>query len=174
VTPAPRPVAARRDELEGFLEGVATRLHLRAKEGRPEPEAQELLARARRALDSGSLADAESHLVAASRRLDAGESELELSERPRGLVDYVPRGDRGRPPERGEEPLSNRLLIVQRLYSVVAASGRPVGNLATTLARAERAYVAGDRGLARRLCDEVHAELDRIAGEPFRADGSRA
>lgn len=166
MTPAPRPTPPHRDELEGFLEGVAYRVRRRAEEGRPQAESERLLASARAALTAGDLEAVERDLRAADRHLDRDETELELSEHPRGLVGYVPRGERGRPPERAEEPLSNRLVIVERLLSVVAARGERVEVLAAELARAEQAYLAGDRELARRLCDRVHAELDRLVESP--------
>jgi hypothetical protein len=128
-------------------------------------EVVELLSQAETALGERRLPDSEGALLGAESRLDRLEEETELTEFPRGLVEYVARGPRGSPPPREEEPLANRMLIVERLWEVRRADGFPVEPLLKDLRDAERAYGAGDRGLARRLVDRVHTALEAF-GEP--------
>ncbi|MCI4330320.1 MAG: hypothetical protein L3K19_00530 [Thermoplasmata archaeon] len=158
------------DALHGYLSGVRHRL---AAGGIPEPiraSVAERLATAEKALERGALPDAERALLDADAQLDRLGEETELTEFPRGLVGYVPRGARGSPPPREEEPLANRMLIVERLWEVRRSDGYDVQPLLPALHEAEAAYRAGDRGRARRLVDQVHTALEALeqTGSPPR------
>jgi hypothetical protein len=147
---APHPA-----EVEGFLQGVAHRLT-----ETPDPEAARLVDDARAAIRAGAWARAADRLEAASARLDALVPEDRLREWPRGLVEYVSTRPLGGPPGREEDPVANRLLLVQRLLAVRRADGIPVDDLVPPLADAEAAVRRGDATTARRLVDEVHRQLD--------------
>ncbi len=164
MTGRPRPV--RPAEVEGFLEGVRHRLKRRREAGTPDVDAERLFEEAQAATRRGDWPLAEERLHAADARLDAAEPERALSEWPRGLVGYVPRGEVGVPPEREEEPIANRLLLVHRLLEVRRSEGWNVEALYRLLAAAEEAYRAGDRARARALGDEVHRRLEGPAPEP--------
>ncbi len=160
-TPRPTLLA---EEVEGFLAGVDERLKERRRAGNAETELEARWTRARDLVARGALRDAETELLTIDARLDEREEESELTEFPRGLVGYVPAGERGRPPTDEEDPVANRLRLIERLLDVRRHEGRDVGPLVARLAAAFTALRAGDRGLARRLGDEVHAALD--AGPP--------
>jgi hypothetical protein len=138
----------------------------RRREGRQEKKAEALLREAGRRLEEGRLVEAEATYAAADQLLDAQEPEVELIDYPRGLVGYVPLGERGAPPERDEEQLSNRLLLIQRLLTVRRSEGREVDRFLPRLNAAELAYVKGDRVTARRLVDEVHSDLESMGDPP--------
>lgn len=157
--PARRTTPPRADEIEGFLVGVAHRVAAVA-----EPERAVLLAdleRARAARDAGDLATAEATLLTLERRMDELEGEPELAEFPRGLVGYVPLGDRGHatPPE--EDPLRNRVVLIERLRDVRASAGWEVEPSSVLLREARAALDAGDRTTARARVDRAHALLER-------------
>ena len=152
--------ARRREELEGLLEGIRHRLRQR-----PQPPPAGLATRldeGEQALGAGDLLTAERALVEVDERLDQEEEEVELTEIPRGLVDYEPIGSRGAPVSREEDSVANRILLVQRLLDIRRAQGYEVAGLVAQLGRADEAYSAGDRIEARRLCDEVHSQLDEM------------
>lgn len=155
-----------RGEVEGFLAGVEHLRDLKARAGHPVDEAAGLLVRAREEVARGELAEAEATLVKADAALRRLEEEPELSEFPRGLVGYVPRGARGAPTAREEEPVANRLLLVNRLLQVRRAQGHDVDRLLPRLQEAEAAYARGDRLAARRLGDLVLGELERMGARP--------
>lgn len=159
-----RAVPASREEVEGFLEGLRALAVRRRREGRPEPEAERLVDSASTALRDGRIEAAERNLLDAERRFADQEPEVELLEYPRGLVGYVPSGERGAPPAREEEQLSNRLLLIQRLLQVRRSEGRDVEALVRRLNEAEDAYRRGDRARARAVVDAVQDELDRSEG----------
>ncbi len=163
---APRPTLLA-EEVEGFLAGVTERLRDRRRAGAPDPELESRLDSARALIARGSLRAAETQLLSIDRRLDEGEEESELTEFPRGLVGYVPTGGRGRPAGDEEDPVANRLRLIERLLEVRRREGRDVAPWVRTLREAFQALRAGDRGRARRLGNEVHAALDAAApGEP--------
>ena len=152
-----------RDELEGYLVGVARRLEELEV---AEPPLTAALAEARRSLRAGRLADADRQLRAIDAALDRRRPEMEMLDRPRGLVGYTPKGDRGVPPGPEEEPLQNRLRLVGRLASLREAEGHEVGEARRLLTEAQRAYDAGDRATARRRVDDAHRILDPTGREP--------
>ncbi len=155
---------ARREELEGFAEGLRYRLARLEDPDRGDLTAEFHVGEV--ALERGGLEEAERTFRAVAKRLDAREKEMELVEMPRGLVDYQPVGDRGVPPDRDEEPVSNRLLLVQRLAQVRRSEGFPVEHIVRRLAVAEEEYRLGHRARARAIADEVHRELDRMSEGP--------
>ncbi|MGI0131573.1 MAG: hypothetical protein ACREDK_00515 [Thermoplasmata archaeon] len=156
--PRRRPATA--DELDGLLEGLRALAATRRREGRADASAEKLLVRAADALHHHRDPEAETFLLTAERILREQSPEVELLEFPRGLVGYVPSGERGAPPQRDEEQLSNRLLLVQRLLAVRRAEGASLDDLVERLNEAEAAYRKGDRSTARRLVDAVHDRLD--------------
>jgi hypothetical protein len=157
---APRPGAGA-DELAGFLEGIRHRLVERRREGSPLPELEQHLADATAAVNAGELARAERVLLDVSDRLDHDEPEPELSEFPRGLGRYDAGTDRGVPTPEGEEPVGNRLTLVERLLTVAASEGVAVDDLRGWLRVARSAYLGGDRRLAKETGERILAELDR-------------
>jgi hypothetical protein len=158
----PRSSPAARDEIEGFLEGVTLRLDQSPREEQARHRAA--LTEAQHLLHRGRLVEAEALLVAVDAALESAEGEPELSEFPRGLVGYVPTGDRGHPTPEDEEPTANRIRLVARLIEVRRADGREVEGWVAALRAAQGAYAEGDRPRARRLCDAVLREVESIAG----------
>ena len=156
----PRP-----SEVAGFLEGVEHRLRAHRADGHADPVAEALVADARRLIDGRDWVTAADRLEDAARRLDAARPEPPLTEWPRGLVGYVPLGPEGGPPDREEEPIANRLLLIHRLLEVRRRSGWDVTSLYPLLAEAEAAYRSHDLQRARALGDEVHRRLEGSAGD---------
>lgn len=155
-----RSRSARAAEVEGFLIGIDRRLQAESTPEGPDPTAARLAAEGRAAAATGDWARAEALLEAAGAQLDALRPEPRLREWPRGLVEYVPTGRPEAESTTEEDPLFNRLLLVQRLLGVRAAEGFRGAGVVETLRAAEAAYRAGDRPRARRLVDEAHAVLD--------------
>ncbi|HYK93661.1 MAG TPA: hypothetical protein VEY07_06430, partial [Thermoplasmata archaeon] len=125
-----------------------------------DTESRRLVTEARESIRRGEWAHAEELLEAASARMSAARPESELREWPRGLVSYREIGARGEPPGPEEDPVANRLLLVQRLLSVRAAQGRSVDRLTRLLNEVDRELRAGRRDRARELLDEVHRALE--------------
>lgn len=157
-SPRPRGTPPRREEVEGFLEGVTLRVAHAAPAERERHAAS--LAEARRGLALGRLHDAEARLVAIDQALAEAEGEPELSEFPRGLVGYVAKGDRGHPTPDDEEPMANRIRVIARLIEVRRSEGRPVEAWVKALREAQAAYADGDRARAKRLCDSLLGEVE--------------
>jgi hypothetical protein len=148
------------DELTGFLEGVRVRLLERRREGSPLPDLEQRLASAERAIVARNLPEAERILLEVSDRLDRDEPEPELNEFPRGLLRYEARGERGIPTPEEEEPVGNRLTLVEKLLTVAAAEGVDVAELRVALVAARADYADGDRRRAKERGERVLAELD--------------
>jgi hypothetical protein len=102
------------------------------------------------------------------RRVARGEGEV--TQWPRGLVDYVPKDAPETPPSVEEDRTRNRLLLAARLLSLLRSRGENVDREVVDLARAERAFVEGDRRRATELVERLLGELDDRA----RIGGSRA
>jgi hypothetical protein len=150
------------DELAGYLEGVRHRVADSAPDRRPSWERQ--LRDAEAAWARGDRAECEERLAALDDQM-IGE-EPELSEFPRGLVDYVPVGSAGAPRSEEEDPLPNRLILLGRLAMIEQSQGRDVAPALARLTEARTALAAGNRERARRIADEVHAELERAPHRP--------
>jgi hypothetical protein len=149
-----------RSELEGFGRGLRQTLADREREGRPESEAARLVDEGERLLAVPDLEGTWLFFAKADDILRSTRRHVELTERPRGLLDYVGKGPPGEPPSREEEALSNRMLLIHRLLEVRRASCVPVDDLLPRLEEAEAAYRSGDWKRARQLTDEVHAGLE--------------
>lgn len=156
---APEP-----SDLEGYLEGVRRRLAERRAAGRPEAALEQQLEEARGSLRRRALAEADRRLRAIDAALDLGREERELTDRPRGLVSYVPLRGRGVPPGSEEEGLANRIRLLGRLAAVRRAGGVGIEAALRHLAAAQRAYDEGDRATARREADEAHRLLEAAPG----------
>lgn len=144
------------DELEGYLEGVRRRVGERRALGPIDPDWVRRLSDAEQALRAGDLEVADRILRALDAVLDSLREEVELTERPRGLVGYVPRGNRGVPPGPEEEALANRIRLVVRLLAVRESEGLVLEEARRGLERARQAYAAGDRATARLEVDRAH------------------
>jgi hypothetical protein len=160
--PAPRAGSSKSDsdELSGFLEGVRSRLLVRRRDGTPLPDLEQRLASAQAAIGAGRLADAEGILLQVSEHLDREETEPELNEFPRGLIRYDAGADRGVPTPEDEEPVANRLTLVERLLTVAAREGVDVHELRLELVAARADYEQGDRRRAKERGERVLEELD--------------
>jgi hypothetical protein len=96
------------------------------------------------------------------RRVRRGEGEV--TEWPRGLVDYVPTGEPEEPPSPEEDRDLNRLRLASRLLGFARSEGVSVDEAVGRLHQADRAFRAGDRAAGRRLVDEVIAEVEALVG----------
>jgi hypothetical protein len=148
------------EDLEGYLTGVRIRLTERRAAGDVDASLDRELARAEAALQSGALDVADQLLRALDERLDALTPEVEMLDRPRGLVGFTTVGDPGIPMGAEEDPIANRLILVGRLATLRASQGREVGLALRLLAEARQAHTAGDRPAARRAVDRAHALLE--------------
>jgi len=86
--------------------------------------------------------------------------EGEVTQWPRGLVDYVPKGEPDGAPPLEEDRTRNRLLLAARLLSLLRARGEDVDREVADLASAERAFRAGDRRRATERVEHLLGELD--------------
>lgn len=159
-----RSVPPRADELPGYLEGVRRRLADSPR--RADPALQRLLADGEAALAAHDPVRAEARLRALDAALDAARPEDGLREWPRGLVSFSGPGEFATEVDPAEDPVANRLLILQRLLAVRRSQGWPVDALAEELGEADRAYRAGDRRRAKAIGDRVHARLESAARDP--------
>lgn len=92
------------------------------------------------------------------RRVRRGEGEV--TEWPRGLVDYLPKGEPDAVPSPEEDRDLNRLRLASRLLGFARAKGLPVEGAVARLHRADRAFRHGDRKAGREIVDEVIAEVE--------------
>jgi hypothetical protein len=103
--------------------------------------------------------------------------EGEVTQWPRGLVDYVPKGFPETPPSPEEDRTRNRLLLAARLLGLLRSRGEDIDREVVELAGAERAFVEGDRRRATELVERLLGELDgraRIPDPPTSEDSSPA
>lgn len=145
-------------DLLGFMAGLRHRL--------AGPEADRALARrlddAETALRAGQTARARTILIGVADILDSRRAEPELRERPRGLLAFRTAGDEPvQPTPADEDPVANRLVLVGRLLAVRGPAVAHRDELLRQLRAAEAEHRAGRTEAARRLIDEVHAQLDR-------------
>jgi len=96
----------------------------------------------------------------ARRRVRRGEGEV--TEWPRGLVDYTPTGPPDKAPSPEEDRDLNRLHLAARLLGTLRAQGRNADRAVRRLREADRAFRAGDRLAGRRIVDEVIDEAERL------------
>jgi len=94
------------------------------------------------------------------RRVRRGEGEV--TEWPRGLVDYLPIGPPEQSPSPEEDRDLNRLRLASRLLGFARAEGLPVDEFVRRLREADRALREGNRVAGRRLVDEVIAEVEAL------------
>ena len=102
-----------------------------------------------------------------SRRVRRGEGEV--TQWPRGLVDYVPARTEDAVPDPEEDRLRNRLLLAARLAGILERRGVNVEPLRSDLRSAEEASRRGDRESALRAVDRLLAALDRALADADRA-----
>jgi hypothetical protein len=101
-------------------------------------------------------------------RVTRGEGEV--TQWPRGLVDYVPKDAPETAPSPEEDRTGNRLRIAARLIGLLRARGEDVDRELSALREAERAYAAHDRARATELVERLLGALDARTG---RANGTR-
>ncbi|HKN06208.1 MAG TPA: hypothetical protein VJ021_01195 [Thermoplasmata archaeon] len=102
------------------------------------------------------------------RRVHRGEGEV--TEWPRGLVDYLPSGAPEETPSPEEDRDLNRLRLASRLLGFARSQGHSVEGAVGRLREADRAFRAGDREAGRRIVDDVLSEVERVTGaDPHRA-----
>jgi len=99
----------------------------------------------------------------ARRRVRRGEGEV--TEWPRGLVDYTPTGAPDAAPSPDEDRDRNRLRIAARLLSLARSRGRNVDRAVVRLRDADRALRNGDRRAGRKLVDGVIDEVESLLRE---------
>jgi hypothetical protein len=97
------------------------------------------------------------------RRVRRGEGEV--TEWPRGLVDYRPSGAPDSLPSPEEDRDLNRLRLASRLLGYARARGLPVERAVARLHEADRAFHRGDRAAGRAMVDAVLTEVERLASE---------
>jgi hypothetical protein len=86
--------------------------------------------------------------------------ESEVTQWPRGLVDYVPSGAAEESPSPEEDRTGNRLRLAARLIGLLRAAGENVDRELAALAEAERAYAAKDHARATELVEALLGVLD--------------
>ncbi len=101
------------------------------------------------------------------RRVRRGEGEV--TQWPRGLVDYTPTGGAEQTPSPEEDRDLNRLRLASRLLGFARAQGHSVDGAVIRLHRADRAFREGDRESGRRIVDEVIAEVEARTGAGARS-----
>ncbi|HEV2317675.1 MAG TPA: hypothetical protein VGV89_08905 [Thermoplasmata archaeon] len=130
------------------------------EQGSPEARLESQLETVRRMLRSGDLRAAAEGLTSVDEELARRRGESELTEFPRGLVGYVPIGDRGRPLEPEDEAIAHRRRLVLHLTDLTPLAPEERQGILSTLREAERAIEARDRTRAKRLVDEAHTRLE--------------
>jgi hypothetical protein len=104
-----------------------------------------------------------------TRKRRVGRGEGEVTQWPRGLVDYVPKGAPETTPSPEEDRTRNRLLFASRLLSLLRSRGESVDREVLDLAAAERAFAGGDRRRATELVERLLGALNdrtRTPGTP--------
>jgi hypothetical protein len=94
------------------------------------------------------------------RKVRRGEGEV--TEWPRGLVDYLPTGEPEQTPSPEEDRDLNRLRLASRLLGFAQAQGLTVDEFVRRLREADRAFREGNRAAGRRVVDEVIAEVETL------------
>lgn len=96
-----------------------------------------------------------------TRRRPVRRGEGEVTEWPRGLLEYVPKGPPEATPSPEEDRTRNRLLLALRLVTLLRSHGEEVERELAALASAEQALKANDPARATREVEALLAELDR-------------
>jgi hypothetical protein len=159
----PRRGAGSVEELAGFLAGLSSSLDAERRAGHPRPGLEAELARARGALERGDRSGASDRLERIASTLGEERKESELVDRPRGLVGYVPVGERGSAVGDADDPLANRRRLVLRLADLVELDPVARGRLLEELRTAEAELARGDRGAARARIDAAHRHVEQAA-----------
>lgn len=94
------------------------------------------------------------------RRVRKGEGEV--TEWPRGLVDYTSSGPPEETPSPDEDRDLNRLRLASRLLGLARAEGHAVDAAIAELDRAAKAFREGKRAEGRRIVDDVMAEVETL------------
>ena len=94
--------------------------------------------------------------------------EGEVTQWPRGLVAYVPKGPADAAPSLEEDRTLHRLELAARLVAVLRSRGEPMDPELALLSGAEEAWRAGDREGARRTVEGLLADLDARTRPPVR------
>ena len=95
--------------------------------------------------------------------------EGEVTQWPRGLVDYTSKGSPDETPSPEEDRTGNRIRLAARLLSLLQSQGRDVHRELEDLTRTERAYGAGRTEEATRRVEELLGELGRASERNARA-----
>lgn len=90
--------------------------------------------------------------------------EGEVTEWPRGLVEYVAKGPADSTPAPEEDRTRNRVLLAARLLGVLRSRGENIDRELASLARAELALKANDPARATQEVEALLADLDRRTG----------
>ena len=106
----------------------------------------------------------------ATPRRPVRRGEGEVTEWPRGLLEYVPKGPPDSLPSPEEDRTGNRILLAVRLLALLQARGENVERELAALASAERARKGNDPGRATREVEALLAELDRRTGSVRSSD----
>jgi len=93
------------------------------------------------------------------KRVRRGEGEV--TQWPRGLVDYTPTRRPEATPDPEEDRVRNRLLLAGRLIGLLRSRGQDVEREVGTLRRLEAAFRAGDREAVADPVDRLLGTLDR-------------
>jgi len=96
------------------------------------------------------------------RKVRRGEGEV--TEWPRGLVDYTPTGSPDSAPSPDEDRDRNRLRLAARLLGVARSQGLSMDEAVRRLYEADRAFREGDRARGRRLVEDVITETEARMG----------
>ena len=102
------------------------------------------------------------------RRVRRGEGEV--TQWPRGLVDYTPTGRPEQTPSPEEDRDLNRLRLASRLLGFARANGHTVDAAIARLHRADRAFREGDREEGRRIVEDVITEVEALTGTGARSE----
>lgn len=102
------------------------------------------------------------------RRVRRGEGEV--TQWPRGLVDYTPTGGPEQAPSPDEDRDLNRLRLASRLLGFARASGHSVDAAVARLHRADRAFREGDREKGRRIVEDVITEVEALTATGARSE----
>ncbi|MFY9717340.1 MAG: hypothetical protein WAK40_05340, partial [Thermoplasmata archaeon] len=105
-----------------------------------------------------------------AKRVRRGEGEV--TQWPRGLVDYVPARRADATPDPEEDRVRNRLLLAGRLIGLLRSRGLPVETELATLRRLEEQFRVGDREVVAGPLDRLLGELDRRLTEAAAAPPS--